>query len=121
MRLFIFSFNYTSIHIYVIQLFVATSPKTEGVTGKYYEPIGKITTPSALALNETLQQQLWDYSEEAVKDFLSLTHTLEAEVETDSPPVTTSDTVLYEEEVGETEEGTEEEAVGSAADGDIKV
>ena len=99
----------------VIQLFVATSPNAEGVTGQYYEPIGKITIPSALALNETLQQQLWDYSEEAVKDFLSLTYTLEAEVEADSPVVTTSDTVLYEES-----EGVEEEAGGSAADGNIQ-
>ena len=98
-----------------MQLFVATSPKAEGVTGQYYEPIGKITTPSALALNESLQQQLWDYSEEAVKDFLTLTHTLEAEVEADSPPVTTSDTVLYEEEagveVGEAEEVAEATAI----------
>lgn len=109
-----------SIHIYILQLFLATSPKAEGVTGQYYEPIGKITTPSNLALNETLQEQLWDYSEDAVKDFLSLTHTLEAEVEADSPAVTTSDTVLFEEEVGEAEEGTEEEAGGSAADGDSK-
>jgi retinol dehydrogenase 14 len=46
-------------------LFVATSPKVEGVTGKYFDK-SKEKTPAPLALDQTLAQKLWEVSEKQV-------------------------------------------------------
>jgi hypothetical protein len=53
----------------VAQLFVATSPKMEGVTGKYFGPIALETEPSAHARNKTLQRKLWEESDRLVKPY----------------------------------------------------
>ena len=53
------------------QVYVATAPEIESVTGAYFQPMAKLAKPSALSQNVTLQKELWDYSEEAVKEFSS--------------------------------------------------
>jgi hypothetical protein len=50
-------------------LYVATSPDLERVSGKYFSPVGKLTSPSALATNEALQEELWALGETALTDF----------------------------------------------------
>jgi hypothetical protein len=45
------------------QLYAATSPNMDKVTGKYLVPIALIKVPSANARNETLQKKLWKESE----------------------------------------------------------
>lgn len=49
------------------QLYVGTADALQGVTGKYFEPIGKYATPSKHALNETLAKLLWEKSEDLTK------------------------------------------------------
>ena len=53
------------------QVYVATAPEIEGVTGAYFQPMAKLGKPSALSQNVTLQKELWEYSEQAVKEFSS--------------------------------------------------
>jgi hypothetical protein len=48
---------------------VATSPDLKTVSGRYFSPVGKLTTPSALALDEDLQEELWAVGEAAIADF----------------------------------------------------
>eukprot|EP00667_Euglena_gracilis_P014180 EG_transcript_14652 len=47
------------------QLFLATHPsiETEGISGQYFEPVAYRATPSAHALNVTLQEELWEATE----------------------------------------------------------
>ena len=45
------------------QLYVATSPKLKGVTGKYFSPIAVESKTSTQAHNLKLQKNLWDVSE----------------------------------------------------------
>lgn len=52
------------------QLYVATSPELAGVTGKYFHPIARASQPSSLALNKTLQKELWEVSEKLTKKYL---------------------------------------------------
>lgn len=47
-------------------LYLATSPKINGVTGKYFQPVGVQVTPSHHALNSTLQQLLWTETERLI-------------------------------------------------------
>jgi hypothetical protein len=54
----------------ILQLYVATSPKLAGVSGKYFVPIAVETMPSFLAQNETLQKLLWDESEKLIRPYL---------------------------------------------------
>lgn len=53
------------------QVYVATAPEIEGVTGAYFQPMAKLGKPSALSQNVTLQKELWEYSEQAVSAFSS--------------------------------------------------
>jgi hypothetical protein len=48
---------------------VATSPKVEGVTGQYFNPIGVKGTTSALAQDTALQAKLWDVSMDLTKSY----------------------------------------------------
>lgn len=48
-------------------LYLATSPKINGVTGKYFQPVGVQVTPSHHALNSTLQHLLWTETERMIK------------------------------------------------------
>jgi NAD(P)-dependent dehydrogenase (short-subunit alcohol dehydrogenase family) len=51
------------------QLYVATSPKMHGVTGKFYEPIAREILPSKFAQDKDLQLKLWEVSEAMVINF----------------------------------------------------
>jgi NAD(P)-dependent dehydrogenase (short-subunit alcohol dehydrogenase family) len=51
------------------QLYAATSPKMEGVTGKYLVPIAVFKNPSENARNIALQKKLWLESERLTKPF----------------------------------------------------
>lgn len=51
------------------QLYVATSPKAEGVTGEYFVPIAIIKKASTQATNTTLGGLLWEESERLTKSF----------------------------------------------------
>jgi NAD(P)-dependent dehydrogenase (short-subunit alcohol dehydrogenase family) len=53
------------------QLYVATSPKLKGVTGKYYVPIATEGDPAPIAKNLTLQERLWEESEKLISLYLS--------------------------------------------------
>jgi len=50
------------------QLFLATDPSIEAdnITGRYYEPVAYPYTPSAHALNTTLQDALWEHTAKLV-------------------------------------------------------
>lgn len=52
------------------QLYVATSPEIENkdIRGRYFVPIANEIQPSAYALDEELQEKLWVFSEELVKE-----------------------------------------------------
>jgi hypothetical protein len=52
---------------------VATSPKVAGVTGKYFNPIGIESKPSANAQDAKLAAQLWEHSMQTLqnKGFIS--------------------------------------------------
>ncbi|KAK3844473.1 MAG: hypothetical protein J3R72DRAFT_438125 [Linnemannia gamsii] len=52
------------------QLYLATSPEVEekDVRGRYYVPIAKEIQPSSYARDEELQEKLWTYSENLVKE-----------------------------------------------------
>ena len=47
-------------------LYLATSPEINGVTGKYFQPVGVQVTPSHHALNVTLQKLLWARTESLI-------------------------------------------------------
>uniref|UniRef100_A0A7S4LM61 Uncharacterized protein n=1 Tax=Eutreptiella gymnastica TaxID=73025 RepID=A0A7S4LM61_9EUGL len=51
------------------QLYLAAHPDVEaqGIHGQYFEPVAWATAPTAHALNETLQDILWDISETLVR------------------------------------------------------
>jgi NAD(P)-dependent dehydrogenase (short-subunit alcohol dehydrogenase family) len=51
------------------QLYVATAPELQGVTGKYFHPVARTTQPSKLAQNQTLQKELWEISEKLTRKF----------------------------------------------------
>lgn len=51
------------------QLYLATSPEAETITGKYYHAIATETLPSHHALNETLAAELWSVSEKLTRKF----------------------------------------------------
>lgn len=50
-------------------VFLAASPEIKGVTGKYFDRCVAIT-PSPLAQDEQLAEQLWEWSEQAVSPYL---------------------------------------------------
>lgn len=52
------------------QVHVAVSPALEGVTGRYFTPIGKDSAPSAHAVDIGLQERLWTVSEALVEPFM---------------------------------------------------
>jgi NAD(P)-dependent dehydrogenase (short-subunit alcohol dehydrogenase family) len=49
-------------------VYLATSPEAKGVTGKYFDHCTAVA-PSSLALDQHLAQQLWDWSEHAVRPY----------------------------------------------------
>lgn len=51
-------------------VYLATSPEVSGVTGKYFDHCTAIA-PSPLALEQRLAQQLWEWSENAVRNYFS--------------------------------------------------
>mmetsp|Transcript_11729 Transcript_11729/g.11362 ORF Transcript_11729/g.11362 Transcript_11729/m.11362 type:complete len:345 (+) Transcript_11729:131-1165(+) len=51
------------------QLYVATSPKVEGVSGEYFVPIAIMTKASSQGTNATLGEMLWEESERLTKPF----------------------------------------------------
>ncbi|KAK3834780.1 MAG: hypothetical protein JOS17DRAFT_737733 [Linnemannia elongata] len=52
------------------QLYLATSPEIEerDVRGKYFIPVANEIEPTALARNEQLQENLWEFSEDIVRE-----------------------------------------------------
>ncbi|KAK5814358.1 hypothetical protein F5H01DRAFT_23872 [Linnemannia elongata] len=52
------------------QLYLATSPEIEerDVRGKYFIPVANEIEPAALARNERLQEELWAFSEDIVRE-----------------------------------------------------
>lgn len=53
-------------------VYLATSPEVKGVTGKYFDHCAAVA-PSWLALDQHLAQQLWEWTENAVRPYLSTT------------------------------------------------
>jgi NAD(P)-dependent dehydrogenase (short-subunit alcohol dehydrogenase family) len=53
-------------------LYVAQSSDIEEkkYTGRYFVPPGRLATPSSIALNETAQKKIWDFSIEACRAYL---------------------------------------------------
>jgi hypothetical protein len=54
------------------QLYAATSPEIveKRITGQYLVPVARICEPSDVAKNLTLQQALWDTTEELIREKL---------------------------------------------------
>ncbi|KAG0226443.1 hypothetical protein BGW42_003648 [Actinomortierella wolfii] len=52
------------------QLYAGTSPEIEekDIRGRYFVPLGKELRPSKFALDEDLQEKLWEYSEKIMKE-----------------------------------------------------
>ena len=52
------------------QLYLATSPEVEekDIRAKYFVPLAQEGEPSALAKDELLQEKLWTFSENLVKE-----------------------------------------------------
>ncbi|KAF9143108.1 hypothetical protein BGX30_001301 [Mortierella sp. GBA39] len=52
------------------QLYLATSPEVEeqDLRGRYFVPVAKEAKPASLARNEELQEKLWTFSEELVRE-----------------------------------------------------
>jgi retinol dehydrogenase 14 len=50
-------------------VYLATSPETDGVTGKYFDNCIAVSS-AAQALDQQLAKQLWAWSEDAVRDFM---------------------------------------------------
>jgi hypothetical protein len=53
------------------QLYVATAPELQSVSGKYFQPIAKLGTPLPLSGDLQLQQKLWEESERLVGKYLA--------------------------------------------------
>ncbi|PPK85156.1 retinol dehydrogenase-14 [Neolewinella xylanilytica] len=51
-------------------VYLASSPEVREVSGRYFNPSQCLVKPSPTACNEQLAGRLWDYSEEAVRDYL---------------------------------------------------
>ena len=51
-------------------VYLASSPEVQEVSGRYFNPSQCLIKPSPTACNEPLARRLWEYSEEAVRDFL---------------------------------------------------
>ena len=51
-------------------VYLATSPEVRDVSGRYFDQRQCLQKPSPTARNEQLARRLWDFSHEAVKDFL---------------------------------------------------
>lgn len=51
----------------MLQLYVATAPELQGVSGKYFQPLAKLGTPLALSGDLALQEKLWTVSEGLVE------------------------------------------------------
>lgn len=51
------------------QLYVATSPALNGVTGKYFHPVAKEKRPHPRTFNTTLQTRLWEVSENLTRKY----------------------------------------------------
>lgn len=49
-------------------LYLASSPETKDLTGKYFDEQQRLQTPSKLALDDALAKQLWAYSETAIQN-----------------------------------------------------
>ena len=49
------------------QLWAATAPRDKVKTGAYYVPVGKPGTETAMAKNEKMAKELWDWTEEQLK------------------------------------------------------
>ncbi len=51
-------------------VYLATSPEVREVSGRYFDQQQCLQKPSPIARNEELARRLWDYSYEAVREFL---------------------------------------------------
>lgn len=51
-------------------VYLATSPEVADVSGRYFDENQCLQKPSSIARNEHLARRLWEYSENAVKEFL---------------------------------------------------
>ena len=51
-------------------VYLASSPEVREVSGRYFNPSQCLIKPSPTACNEQLAGRLWDYSEDAVREFL---------------------------------------------------
>ena len=51
-------------------VYLASSPEVREVSGRYFNPSQCLIKPSPTARNEQLARRLWEYSQEAVQDFL---------------------------------------------------
>ncbi|WP_116108049.1 SDR family oxidoreductase [Lewinella sp. IMCC34191] len=51
-------------------VYLASSPEVREVSGRYFNPSQCLIKPSPTACNEQLAGRLWDYSTEAVRDYL---------------------------------------------------
>ena len=51
-------------------VYLASSPEVREVSGRYFNPSQCLLKPSPTACNEQLAGRLWDYSEEAVREYL---------------------------------------------------
>lgn len=52
------------------QLWAATSPRSQIVSGAFYEPVGLLSTKlDATSRSEKLAAELWDWTEQALKDY----------------------------------------------------
>ena len=51
-------------------VYLASSPEVREVSGRYFNPTQCLVKPSPTARNEQLARRLWEYSEEAVTNFI---------------------------------------------------
>ncbi|CCA74447.1 related to Oxidoreductase, short-chain dehydrogenase [Serendipita indica DSM 11827] len=51
------------------QLYAANTPEAKELSGKYLEPVAKVTAPSSLATDPELAKKLWEYCEQELKDY----------------------------------------------------
>lgn len=51
-------------------VYLASSPEVREVSGRYFNPTQCLVKPSPTACNEQLARRLWEYSEQAVREFL---------------------------------------------------
>mmetsp|Transcript_6229 Transcript_6229/g.15724 ORF Transcript_6229/g.15724 Transcript_6229/m.15724 type:complete len:407 (-) Transcript_6229:123-1343(-) len=69
-RSFVFSISWNSETGALTQTFLATSPlvKKERIHGKYFHQVAVESTPSRQARNETLQREVWDFTEALLEE-----------------------------------------------------